>query len=80
MFNPHTTPEGWNGVCLIQTLPYTDQLGWILYEEIFDDTMETKLSYNFTLENITFPGEEGGEYLIYNIAQCKVLFVILIQF
>ena len=60
------------------TLPYTDQLGWILYEKIFDDTMETKLSYNFTLENITFPGEEGGEYLIYNIAQCKVLFVILI--
>ena len=28
--------------------------------------METKLSYNFTLENITFPGEDGGgEYLIH---------------
>lgn len=29
--------------------------------------METKLSDNFTLENITFPGiqGEGGEYLIH---------------
>ena len=71
-----------DGVCLIQTLPYTHQLGWILYEEIFDDTMETKLSYNFTLENITFPGEDGGgEYLIHKmLLSVKFYSSILISF
>lgn len=45
----------WSKPCLTHR-----PLGWILYQKIFDDTMETKLWYNFTLENITFPGEGRG--------------------
>lgn len=50
----------------VWSIPWLPVLGWILYLEIFDDTMETKLSDNSTLENITFPGREREGRGIFN--------------